>query len=175
MAGSQRQLPSTNALLRPQMSETPAFADPRLSSIEHKVVRHGKVGSLEEAAELRGVPASAVIKTMVVRRGDGDYVFVLVPGDRVIDWSKLRSHIGVRRLSMPDADEALDVTGYVRGTITPFGSSHPWPVIADTLVSSGAVSIGGGARGVSFTLDGTDLCLALNADISDVTGIRVSQ
>jgi Cys-tRNA(Pro) deacylase len=157
------------------MSETPAFADPRLSSIEHTVVRHGKVGSLEEAAELRGVPASAVIKTMVVRRGDGDYVFVLVPGDRVIDWSKLRSHIGVRRLSMPDADEALDVTGYVRGTITPFGSSHPWPVIADTLVSSGAVSIGGGARGVSFTLDGADLCLALNADISDVTGIRVKQ
>jgi len=82
------------------MSETPAFADPRLSSIEHTVVRHGKVGSLEEAAELRGVPASAVIKTMVVRRGDGDYVFVLVPGDRVIDWSKLRSHIGVRRLSI---------------------------------------------------------------------------
>ncbi len=157
------------------MSETPAFADPRLSSIEHKVVRHRKVGSLEEAAELRGVPASAVIKTMVVRKGADDYVFVLVPGDRVIDWPKLRAVVGERRLSMPDAQEALDVTGYVRGTITPFGSSLPWPVIADTLVSSGIVSIGGGAEGVSFTLNGADLCLALNADISDVTGMRVKE
>jgi Cys-tRNA(Pro) deacylase len=157
------------------MSETPAFADPRLSSIEHKVVRHRKVGSLEEAAELRGVPASAVIKTMVVRKGADDYVFVLVPGDRVIDWPKLRAVVGERRLSMPDAQEALDVTGYVRGTITPFGSSLPWPVIADTLVSSGTVSIGGGAEGVSFTLNGADLCLALNADISDVTGMRVKE
>jgi Cys-tRNA(Pro) deacylase len=154
------------------MSETPAFADPRLSSIEHKVVRHGKVGSLEEAAELRGVPASAVIKTMVVRKGADDYVFVLVPGDRVIDWPKLRAVVGERRLSMPDAQEALGVTGYVRGTITPFGSSQPWPVIADTMVSSGSVSIGGGAPGVSFSIDGEDLCLALDAKVADVTGIR---
>jgi len=107
---------------------------------------------------------------MVVRKRDGDYVFVLVPGDRVIDWPKLRTHIGERRLSMPDAQEALGATGYVRGTITPFGASQTWPVIADTRLSAGSVSIGGGARGVSFTVDGADLCVALNAEIVDVTG-----
>lgn len=153
------------------MGETSALSDPRLASIDHAVVRHGKVNSLEEAAELRGVPASAVIKTMVVRRGDGDYVFVLVPGDRVIDWPKLRSHLGERRLSMPNAQEAFDVTGYVRGSITPFGSAQPWPVIADTRVSSGNVSIGGGAPGVSLTVDGENLCLALGAEVADVTGV----
>jgi len=107
---------------------------------------------------------------MVVRKRDGDYVFVLVPGDRVIDWPKLRTHIGERRLSMPDAEEALGATGYVRGTITPFGASQTWPVIADTRLSSGNVSIGGGARGVSLTVDGADLCLALDAEVADVTG-----
>jgi Cys-tRNA(Pro)/Cys-tRNA(Cys) deacylase len=157
------------------MNENPASSDERLESIDHVIVQHGKVDSLEEAARLRGVPPSAVIKTMVVRRGEGDYVFVLVPGDRVIDWPKLRTHVGVRRLSMPNADEAFEVTGYVRGTITPFGSSHPWPVIADVLIASGTVSIGGGAPGVSFTLDGGDLCHTLNADISDVTGLQVDK
>jgi Cys-tRNA(Pro) deacylase len=157
------------------MNNTDALSDPRLATMDHRVVRHGKVGSLEEAAELRGVPASAVIKTMVVRRGDGDYVFVLVPGDRVIDWPKLRMHLGERRLSMPSAQEALDVTGYVRGTITPFGASNPWHVIADTRISSGGVSIGGGAHGVSFTADGEDLCDALNAEIADVTSERAPQ
>jgi Cys-tRNA(Pro)/Cys-tRNA(Cys) deacylase len=157
------------------VSNTAALTDSRLVAIEHQVVRHGSVKSLEEAAELRGVSPSAVIKTMVVRKGDNDYVFVLVPGDRVIDWPKLRSLLDERRLSMPDAQEALGATGYERGTITPFGSSHPWPVIADTRVSSEMVSIGGGAHGVSVTVDGMDLCLAVDADIADVTRERSKQ
>ena len=101
---------------------TPALSDPRLTDVDHGVVRHGRVDSLEEAATLRGVHPSAVIKTMVVRRAEDDYIFVLAPGDRVIDWQKLRDVLVQRRLSMPDADEAFSVTGYVRGTITPFGA-----------------------------------------------------
>ncbi len=67
----------------------------------------------------------------MIRRAADDYVFVLVPGGRQIDWPKLRAHLGVKRLSLPDADEARAATGYERGTITPFGASHAWPVIAD--------------------------------------------
>jgi Cys-tRNA(Pro) deacylase len=133
------------------------------------VVRHRPVRSLEEAARLRGVASSAVIKTMVVRRGDDDFLFVLVPGDRVISWPKLRRLLGVSRLSMPDAELAREVTGYARGTITPLGSSRPWPVIADTLAATGTVSIGGGAHGVSITLDGDDLARILETQVADVT------
>lgn len=32
---------------------------------------------------------------------------------------------------MPDAAAAKEATGYERGTITPFGSTRPWPVVAD--------------------------------------------
>jgi len=41
------------------MEGTPALADPRLSNVDHEVVEHGRVDSLEEAAELRGVDPSA--------------------------------------------------------------------------------------------------------------------
>lgn len=154
------------------MNETPALSDPRLSDIPHEVIRHERVNSLDEAAALRGVDPAAVIKTMVVRRGEDDYVFVLVPGDRVIDWSKLRSHLNERRLSMPDAEEALGVTGYVRGTITPFGSSHLWPVFADERLADMTVSIGGGAPGVSITCAGGDVVQVLDATIADLTKQR---
>ena len=154
------------------MDTTPALSDPRLTEVDHHVIRHGKVDSLEEAAELRGVDPSAVIKTMVVRKAENDYVFVLVPGDRVIDWPKLRDVLSERRLSMPDADEALAVTGYVRGTITPFGAERPWPVIADELLADTVVSIGGGAHGVSITIDGSDLISVLGATVTDVTKKR---
>ena len=154
------------------MTEASALTDPRLVSVDHRVVRHGRVDSLEEAATLRGVEPSAVIKTMVVRRSEDDYVFVLVPGDRVIDWPKLRDLLGERRLSMPDQDEALAVTGYARGTITPFGSTNAWPVIADQRAADGSVSIGAGAAGVSITIEGSELVETLGAEIADVTKIR---
>jgi Cys-tRNA(Pro) deacylase len=149
-------------------SDTPALTDPRLAGLTHRVVRHGPVSSLEEAAELRGLTPAQVIKTMVIRRGADDYVFVLVPGDRNISWPKLRQHLGVNRLSMPDAEEARDATGYARGTITPLGSTHPWPVISDETVA-GEVSLGGGAHGVSITVDGAELVTALRAEVADVT------
>ena len=88
----------------------------------------------------------------MVRVSDGDYRFVLVPGDREIAWPKLRALLGVNRLSMPSADVAFEVTGYVRGTITPLGSTTAWPVVADASLS-GEVSIGGGAHGVALTVD----------------------
>lgn len=139
------------------------------SGVRHEVVRHGPVNSLEEAAAARGVAPAAVIKTIVVRRGEEDYLFVLVPGDRTIAWPKLRALLGVSRLSMPDAAAARDATGYERGTITPFGSLRPWPVIADTRVAGGEVSIGGGAPGVSARMDGDDLVRVLDATVADVT------
>ncbi len=79
--------------------------------LDHRIIRHGSVRSLAEAAVARGVEPADVVKTMVVRRGDSDFVFVLVPGDRVISWPKLRALLGVNRLSMPDADEAVAALG----------------------------------------------------------------
>jgi Cys-tRNA(Pro) deacylase len=136
--------------------------------LRHEVVRHGPVRSLTEAAAARGVAPRAVVKTLVVRVSEGDYRFVLVPGDREIAWPKLRASLGVNRLSMPSADVAFDVTGYVRGTITPLGSTTAWPVVADASIS-GTVSIGGGAHGVALTVDAEELVTALGAAVADVT------
>ena len=149
---------------------TPALDAISATGIPHRVVRTARAGSVEEAAAMRGVSVYALLKTLVVRRGDNDYVFVLVPGDRVIDWPKLRAHLGVRRLSLPDAAEAQEVTGYERGTITPFGAARSWPVVADSsLADAGDVSVGGGAHGLSITLDAGHLVAAVGATLADVT------
>jgi Cys-tRNA(Pro)/Cys-tRNA(Cys) deacylase len=139
------------------------------SGIAFAVTRHGPVRSLEEAAAARGVEPRDIVKTLVVRRADGDFLFVLVPGDREISWPKLRAHLAVNRVSMPDAATALEVTGYARGTITPFGSTTAWPVVADATLTGRTVSIGAGAHGVAATVDADALVAALGADVADVT------
>jgi Cys-tRNA(Pro) deacylase len=136
--------------------------------LAYRVTRHGPVRSLAEAARARGVEPAAVVKTLVVRRADDDFVLVLVPGDREIAWPRLRALLGVNRLSMPDAAVARDATGYERGTITPLGSLRPWPVVADSRVT-GEVSLGAGAHGVAVLVDAAALVDALGATVADVT------
>lgn len=150
------------------------MSDPALDhldrlGLDYEVVEYGRVNSAEEAAAARGIELEQLIKTLVVRRGEGDYVFVLITGTTSIDWKKLRSELGVRRLSMPGAAEAKEVTGYERGTITPLGATKAWPVIADSRVAAlRTVSLGSGHHGRAVNVDAAALLSALGATLADV-------
>lgn len=150
------------------MSEDRATAALAATGIDYTIVRHGPVNSLAEAARARGITPRQIVKTLVVRRGEDDYLFVLVPGGRQISWPKLRAQLDVTRMAMPDAQTARDVTGYTRGTITPFGSLHAWPVIADSHLEA-TISIGAGAHGVSALASAADILRVLSATVADVT------
>ena len=141
------------------------------AGLDYRVIEHtAPVRSLEEAAAARGVEVVDVVKTLVVRRGEGDYLFVLVPGGRQISWPKLRTLLAVSRMSMPPADEAFAATGFERGTITPLGSSTAWPVVADLVIASrGEVTLGSGAHSVAVGVDARALLEAVGATIADVT------
>lgn len=148
--------------------EAPGVAAARALGLAVTVQQHGPVKSLAEAAAARGIEPSDLVKTMVVRRGDDDFLFVLLPGDAAISWPKLRAVLGVSRLSMPDAATALRVTGYERGTITPFGATTAWPVIADASIAGRHISMGSGRHGVGLSLEADAMLAALQATLADV-------
>lgn len=149
---------------------TPATRALAGSDLDYRLVQTEVPDSVETSAALQGIEPGQLLRSIVVRRGAEDYVFVLVPGGRRISWPKLRALLGVNRLSLPDRDEAKEATGYERGAITPFGSTHPWPVIADeNLTHLALVAIGGGARGVNLHLSPPALIAHLDATVADVT------
>jgi Cys-tRNA(Pro) deacylase len=155
---------------QPSGTDTLGIAAARAAGIPFDVMRTQRARSAEESAQLQGIELQQLLRTIVVRRGENDYVFVLVPGGRRIDWAKLRAHLGVRRSSLPDADEAREATGYERGAITPFGATTAWPVIVDASVEPGTtVAIGGGAHGVNLHVRAEDLIAATKAETVDVT------
>jgi Cys-tRNA(Pro)/Cys-tRNA(Cys) deacylase len=151
------------------MVSTPALSAAEAIGLAHRVIQHGPVRSLAEAARARGVAPADVVKTLVVRRGEDDFLFVLVPGDRAISWPKLRGLLGVSRLSMPDAEVARRVTGYERGTITPLGSIRPWPVIADERVRGREITLGTGEHGLALAVDADQILRVLNASVADIS------
>lgn len=145
-----------------------AFDALTASGIDFAITEHGRVKSLEEAAAARGVEPRDIVKSLVVRVSEGAYIFALVAGDRQVSWQKFRKVLGVSRLHMPDADEAFAVTGFVRGTITPFGSLTEMPVVVDEPIAGRIVSIGAGFHGVAATVDADQMISALNAQVADI-------
>lgn len=150
--------------------DTPAIAAAQATGVEVEVHRIERPRSLEEAAARLGIAPDHLLKTLVLRRAADDHLLVLLPGDAQLAWPKLRTHLGVSRLSLPDADEAREVTGYERGTITPFGARGDLPVLADTAIpGAGTVTIGAGAHGVSLRLDADELLAAVDAEVAELT------
>lgn len=150
--------------------DTPALRALEGSDLAYEVVRTQRARSAEESAAFQRIELGRLLRTIVVRRGAEDYVFVLVPGGREIDWKRLRANLGVNRLSLPDAEEARAATGYERGAITPFGSTTAWPVLADRSIPAlDLVAIGGGGHGINLHVRGADLVAFLGAEVVDVT------
>jgi Cys-tRNA(Pro) deacylase len=150
--------------------ETPAIAALAGTGLDVRVVRTERAGSAAESAQLQGIELGALLRTIVVRRGEDDYLFVLVPAGRRFDWAKVRAHLGIRRLTLPDAEEAREVTGYERYTITPLGATRPWPVLLDaSAMAFDRVSVGGGAFGINLHVRPSDLVRHLDAAVVDVS------
>lgn len=134
-----------------------------------------QANSLFEAAELLGIPASGIVKTLVVKRPssgsgtEGEYLFALVPGGRAISWPKLRALVGVNKLRLPEPELALAATGYERGTIVPIGSTTDWPIYADESIVGQRIAMGAGAHGYSLFVDADDLIAAYGATVADIS------
>jgi len=144
-------------------------ADAAARGLAVELVERRAAGSLAEAAAILGIRPADIVKSLVVKHKDGSFLFALVPGDRQISWPKLRQLVGVNKLSLPSADAALAATGYERGTITPLGSTTPWPVYADSTISGRRISMGAGQHGYSAFVDADALTAALGAVVADIT------
>lgn len=134
-----------------------------------EVVSRPEADSLEAAADLLGLTPSDIVKSLVVKRHDGSFLFALVPGDRQISWSKLRAVVGVNKLSLPRPEIALEATGYERGSITPLGSTTAWPVYADERIVGLRVALGAGEHGYSAFVDADALIAGYDATVADIS------
>ncbi|PYY50799.1 aminoacyl-tRNA deacylase [Curtobacterium sp. MCBD17_023] len=144
-------------------------ADAAARGLDVQVVERPAADSLEGAAAMLGIDPGDIVKTLVVKRHDGGFLLALVPGGRSIAWKKLRTVVGVNKLSMPDAATALEASGYERGTITPIGATGDLPVYADERVLGRRIALGAGRQGASAFVDGDALVAAYGATIADIT------
>ena len=118
--------------------------------------------SFEDVAHQRGQTPEQIVRSILFRLAEGEFIMVLMAGPGQISWKRLRSVLGVGRISMASEAEVLAATGFLRGAVTPLGLPHPMRILADESVFiPDEISIGSGVRGVAIILKPTDLQSAL--------------
>ena len=118
--------------------------------------------SLEDAARQRGQTPGQIIRSILFRLAEGQFIMVLMAGPGQVSWKQVRAHLGVSRISMASEAEVLAATGFVRGAVTPLGLPAPMRILADESVfANKEISIGSGVRGTAVLLKSTDLQSAL--------------
>ncbi len=132
-------------------------------NIPHHLFRHpGAIESIEQAARERGQKTEQVVRSIVFHLGKDQYAIVLIAGPSQISWAALRRYLGQSRLTMATKEEVLEVTGYVIGTVAPFGLPQQMRILVDeSVLKQEEISFGSGESGAGVIMRREDLILAL--------------
>lgn len=157
----------------PNTPDTPVGRELDARGIAFREFRHpGPVSSLEQAARERDQRPEQVVRSILFRLAQDEYLMVLVAGPSQVDWKALRRHVGQSRLTMASADEVREVTGYEIGAVSPFALPRPIRVLVDESVArEPEISIGSGVRSTTVIMTSADLLAALG----DVDRVQVVQ
>ncbi|MBU0986684.1 MAG: hypothetical protein KKH68_05460, partial [Proteobacteria bacterium] len=92
--------------------------------------------TVTEAALALGVETDRIIKSLVFRIGD-EPILVINNGLAKVDRRKLAAFLGVGRgrVKFASPEQALDITGYVVGSMPPFGHRIKLRTLVDTAVT----------------------------------------
>jgi len=111
----------------------------------------------EDAAQAVGCKLEQIVKTLVFVC-DGEYVLVLVPGDRRADERKVGSELGAREIRVANAAEVVAATGFEPGAVAPFPRRDAVAVLMErTLLQHGQVWVGAGSPAHMAMLSAGDL------------------
>ncbi|GAA1083629.1 Cys-tRNA(Pro) deacylase [Kitasatospora arboriphila] len=119
-----------------------------------------------EAAEVLGIPAGRVFKTLVADV-DGTLTVGIVPVSGQLDLKALAAAVGGKRAAMADPAAAERSSGYVLGGISPLGQRRPLrTVLDDSALGHPTVFVSAGRRGLEVEL--------APADLVSLTGARMA-
>ena len=149
------------------------FLDARKVKYSTHEVPAEKLGAVE-VAQLMGVPAEHVFKTIVTKREKGKPVLAVIPAPHVVDLKMLASFLGEKKMHLPSEREAEQLTGLQAGGISPLALINKgFQVVIDSAAQAfEEIYISGGQRGLDIQLGVGDLVKLVNAKIGTVSRVE---
>jgi len=138
------------------------------NSINYKVLTHEPVHTSKEAAAIRGVDLSSGAKALVFR-SKGEFVMVVIAGDKRVDMKKLKRVLSSQSVSLAHPDEVLEVTHCKIGSVPPFGNLFQIPTFLDrSLFRNEIINFNAGRFDTSITMKIAAFQRAVEPKVVDV-------
>lgn len=126
-----------------------------------------------DAASVTGIPLPRITKNLVSRTDSGEYILLVVPGDRRVDLRKAARALGVKNVSTVPFEKAESISGFPPGGTPTVGHKVKMRTVVDkSLLGYETIFCGGGSRNRLLELrvrDILDLSGALVAEISEAS------
>lgn len=127
--------------------------------------------TVPDAARALGVAPEQIIKSLVFVV-KGEPLLVISNGLTRVDRRKITTHLGVGRkqIKFANAEQALEITGFVVGSMPPFGHRQTLPTIVDRTIPQWDVIYGGGGDiNAMLRLTPAELLHVTGAEIVEVS------
>jgi len=114
--------------------------------------------SAVHVAEAIGLPPEQVFKTLVARGDRAGVLLACIPGNAELDLKALAAESGNKKVELVPVKEVQNLTGYVRGGVSPVGTKKTYPVYLDNSARNWPViSVSAGIRGTQMLIAPEDL------------------
>lgn len=108
-----------------------------------------------------GISEEHMYKTLVLRGDKTGVIMACIPGHQELNLKALAAVSGNKKVDMVPVKDIQNITGYIRGGVSPLGVKKKYPLYIDaSVVHVNPVSISAGRRGMQIFLKGTDLVAA---------------
>ena len=123
-----------------------------------------------EVANLLGLEADRVFKTLVTQAKSGGHYVFMIPVACELDLKKAALAVGEKAVAMLPARELLPLTGYVHGGCSPIGMRRPLPTVIDeTADLFDRIAFSGGRLGCQVEMAPDDLARVAPLVRADLT------
>jgi Cys-tRNA(Pro)/Cys-tRNA(Cys) deacylase len=114
--------------------------------------------SATHVAEAVGLPPEQVFKTLVARGDKTGVLMAVIPGNAELDLKALAAASGNKKVELVPLKEVLQLTGYIRGGVSPVGTRKPYPLYLDETADLwDAIAVSAGVRGMQMLVAPGDL------------------
>ncbi len=125
--------------------------------------------SAESVARKVNLPPEQVFKTLVARGDKTGVLMACIPGHAELDLKRMATVSGDKKVEMVSVKEILQLTGYIRGGVSPIGTKKRFPIFLDeNALKFPFISISAGARGSQIFVSPTDLIGALDMKVCKI-------
>jgi len=131
----------------------------------------GHTPTVSDAARELNVSTDHIIKSLVFMNAETP-LLVVTNGLARIDRRKLAAHLAVgrKKVKFAAADQALSITGFVVGSMPPFGHRQPLRTLVDpTVMAMETVYGGGGDINAMMRLTPGELLRVTGAEVQDLS------